>query len=97
LGELPVSRQQLRDGSIPVLSSPFRRVAISVDGGFISAKELAEFLDDDNRANLFVGVFVNNATQTITFWRGNLESLTIPYSAFEKWQVGRSRTLTLCP
>ena len=70
--------------SIPVLSSLFRRIAYCMDGGFIPAEELAEVLDADNRANLFIGGFVNKATETITFWRGNLESLTVPFSAFEK-------------
>ena len=70
--------------TIPVLSSLFRRIAFAVDGGFIPAEELAEVLEADNRANLLIGGFVNKATQTITLWRGNLESLTVPFSAFEK-------------
>jgi DNA-binding Xre family transcriptional regulator len=70
--------------TIPVLSSLFRRIAFAVDGGFIPAEELAEVLAADNRANLLIGGFVNEATQTITLWRGNLESLTVPFSAFEK-------------
>jgi DNA-binding Xre family transcriptional regulator len=69
--------------TIPVLSSLFRRIAFAVDGGFIPAEELAEVLQADNRANLLIGGFVNNATRTITLWRGNLESLTVPFSAFE--------------
>jgi DNA-binding Xre family transcriptional regulator len=70
--------------TIPVLSSLFRRIAFAVDGGFIPAEELAEVLEADNRANLLIGGFVNNSTRTITLWRGNLESLTVPFSAFEK-------------
>jgi DNA-binding Xre family transcriptional regulator len=70
--------------TIPVLSSLFRRIAFAVDGGFIPAEELAEVLEADNRANLLIGGFVNESTQTITLWRGNLESLTVPFSAFEK-------------
>jgi DNA-binding Xre family transcriptional regulator len=70
--------------SIPVLSSLFRRIAFTVDGGFIPAVELAEVLDAENRADLFIGGFVNKETETVTFWRGNLESLTVPFSAFEK-------------
>jgi len=70
--------------SIPVLSSLFRRIAFTVDGGFIPAEELAEVLDSENLANLFIGGFVNKANDTITLWRGNLESLTVPCSAFEK-------------
>ncbi len=48
------------------------------------AKELAAALDAESRADLFLGGFVNKATETITFWRGDLESLTVPFSAFEK-------------
>jgi DNA-binding Xre family transcriptional regulator len=70
--------------TIPVLSSLFRRIAFAVDGGFIPAEELAEVLEADNPANLLIGGFVNEATQTITLWRGNIESLTVPFSAFEK-------------
>jgi DNA-binding Xre family transcriptional regulator len=70
--------------SIPVLSSLFRRIAFNVDGGFIPAEQLAEVLDAQNRANLFIGGYANKATETITFWRGNLESLTVPFAAFEK-------------
>jgi DNA-binding Xre family transcriptional regulator len=50
---------------------------------FISAEELAEVFAVDHRANLLIGGFVNEATQTVTLWRGNLESLTVPFSAFE--------------
>jgi DNA-binding Xre family transcriptional regulator len=70
--------------TIPVLTSLFRRIAFSVDGGFIPAGELAEVLEAENRANLLIGGFVNNAMQTITLWRGNLEALTVPFSTFEK-------------
>jgi DNA-binding Xre family transcriptional regulator len=70
--------------SIPVLSTLFRRIAFTVDGGFIPAEELAEVLDSENRANLFIGGFVNEATDTITFWRGTLQPLTVPFSAFGK-------------
>jgi DNA-binding Xre family transcriptional regulator len=74
--------------TIPVLTSMFRRIAFTVDGGFIPAEELAEVLEAENRANLLIGGFVNHSTQTITLWRGNLESLTVPFSAFEKSGTG---------
>jgi DNA-binding Xre family transcriptional regulator len=70
--------------TIPALSSAFRRIAFTADGGFIAAGELVEVLEADNRANLFIGGIVNHNTETITFWRGNLESLTVPFSAFER-------------
>jgi DNA-binding Xre family transcriptional regulator len=70
--------------TIPVLSSLFRRIAFAVDDGFIPAEVLAEVLEADNRANLLIGGFVNDVMQTVTLWRGNLESLTVPFSTFEK-------------
>jgi DNA-binding Xre family transcriptional regulator len=70
--------------SIPVLSSLFRRIAYRVDGSFLPAEELAEVLAAENRENLFIGGFVNQATGTITFWRGDLASLTVPCSAFAR-------------
>lgn len=70
--------------SIPVLSSLFRRIAFTVDGSFIPAEELAEVLDAENCSDHLIGGFANKANKTITFWRGNLESLTVPFSSFEK-------------
>ena len=74
--------------SISVLWSLFRRIAFTVDGSFIPAKELAEVLDAENRAHLLIGGFVNHSNETITFWRGNLESLTVPFSSFAKSGYG---------
>lgn len=70
--------------TIPALTSCFRRVAFTTNGGFISAEELAEVLVAENRSDLFIGGTVDKATETITFWRGNLKPLTVPFSAFEK-------------
>jgi len=70
--------------TLPALSSLFRRIAFTMDGGFIPAEELAEVLEADNRADLIIGGSVNHATETITFWRGNLMPLTVPFTAFEK-------------
>lgn len=70
--------------TIPALASFFRRIAYTMDGGFIPADELAEVLETDNRPDLFIGGSVNHVTDTITFWRGDLKPLTVPFSAFEK-------------
>lgn len=70
--------------TIPALSSFFRHIAFTMDGGFISAQELVEVLEADHRADLFIGGSVNHVTGTITFWRGNLMPLTVPFSAFDK-------------
>lgn len=69
--------------AIPALSSVFRRIAFTADGGFIPAEELAEVLEDENRSELFIGGVVNKATETVTFWRGDLEPLTVPFAAFK--------------
>lgn len=70
--------------TIPALSSLFRRIAYTADAGFIPAADLAEVLSAENRSDLFIGGFVNQATETITFWRGNLKSLTVPFTAFKR-------------
>jgi len=66
------------------LGSCFRRIAFTTDGGFSSAEELAEILDAENRSDLFIGGSVNRATETITFWRGDLKPMTVPFSGFER-------------
>jgi DNA-binding Xre family transcriptional regulator len=70
--------------TLPALSSRFRRIAFAADGGFIPAEELAEVLEAKNRSDLFIGGSVDRATETITFWRGDLKALTVSFSAFEK-------------
>ena len=74
--------------AIPCLSSLFGRIAFAADGGFISAEELAEVFVAPNRKNLFIGGFVSPTSETVTFWRGDLESLTVPFSAFPKSGTG---------
>jgi len=70
--------------TIPALTSCFRRIAFTTDGGFLPAEELADVLAAEHRSDLFIGGSVNRATETITFWRGNLKPLTVAFSAFEK-------------
>ena len=70
--------------TIPALTSCFRRIAFTTDGGFLSAAELAEVLEAEHRSDLFIGGSVNHVTETITFWRGDLKPLTVPFSTFEK-------------
>jgi DNA-binding Xre family transcriptional regulator len=69
--------------AIPALASCFRRIAFTTDGGFLPAEELAEVLKAANRHDLFIGGSVDQATGTITFWRGDLKPLAVPFSAFE--------------
>jgi DNA-binding Xre family transcriptional regulator len=69
--------------TLPALASRFRRIAFTADGGFIPADELAEVLEAKNRSDLFIGGSVDQATATITFWRGDLMPLMVSFSAFE--------------
>lgn len=70
--------------TLPPLARCFRRIAFAPQAGFLTPAELAEVLQADNRADLFIGGTVDLTTQTITLWRGNLESLTVPFATFEK-------------
>jgi hypothetical protein len=83
LGEA-VFLHDLAPKSIAALTSYFRHFAFSEDGSFLPPEELAEVLLSENRGDLFIGGFVDTTTKTITLWRGNLESLTVPFSAFPK-------------
>jgi hypothetical protein len=70
--------------SIPVLTSCFKRFASASNKEFLPPDELAEALQAESSPNLFIGGSVDPANQTITLWRGNLEPLTVPFSAFKK-------------
>jgi DNA-binding Xre family transcriptional regulator len=74
--------------TLPALASRFRRIAFTANGGFIPAEELAEVLEAGNRSDLFIGGSLDKATETITFWRGDLKPVTVPFSAFEKSEAG---------
>lgn len=68
--------------SIAALASCFSHFAFSEDGAFLEPEELAEALQAENRRGLFIGGLVDDSTKTVTLWRGDLEPLTVPYSAF---------------
>jgi DNA-binding Xre family transcriptional regulator len=70
--------------TLPTLASCFKRLAFSVNGKFLPLNELAEALQAPNRSDLFIGGAVDHTSQAITLWRGNLEAMTVPFSAFEK-------------
>lgn len=53
------------------------------DASFLPADELLEALAAENRADLFIGGSVDPSSQTITLWRGSLEPLIVPFTAFE--------------
>lgn len=83
LGEA-VFLHELAPKSIAALASCFKHFAYAEDGSFLQPEELAEVLQAENRSDLFIGGFVDATTKTITLWRGDLESLTVPFLAFPK-------------
>lgn len=70
--------------TIPALLSCFRRIAFTTNGGGLPAEDLADVLEAETRSDLFIGGSVDHATETITFWRGHLKPLTVPFCAFAK-------------
>jgi DNA-binding Xre family transcriptional regulator len=68
--------------SMTMLSKVFDRVVYGVVRGFLPIDELAEVLKAPNREVLFIGGAVDQGSETITLWRGNLESLVVPFAAF---------------
>ena len=70
--------------SIPALTSCFKRFANAPNEAFLPPDELAEALQAENSADLLIGGSINPSNETITLWRGSLEPLTVPFSAFEQ-------------
>ncbi|NLE39318.1 MAG: helix-turn-helix domain-containing protein [Pirellulaceae bacterium] len=70
--------------SMIVLGKCFRRVAFCVEDGLLRDSELSEALTSPKRDYLFIGGSVDHASETITLWRGNLEPITVRFSAFPK-------------
>jgi DNA-binding Xre family transcriptional regulator len=68
--------------SMTTLSKVFDRVVYRLVRGFLSIEELAEVLKARNREDLFIGGAVDKGSETVTLWRGNLDSLVVPFSAF---------------
>ncbi len=68
--------------SIPVLSRHFHRVVFGSGKGLLPPAELAEVLAAPNKADLFIGGMVDADSKTLTLWRGDLATLTVPFTAF---------------
>jgi hypothetical protein len=68
--------------SLPALRQCFDRVVFGENGGLLASDELSEAVSARHRAELFIGGAVDRASETVTLWRGNLESLVVSFAAF---------------
>ncbi len=73
----------MRPQTLPALRQCFERYAFATREESLPPDELVEALLSDHRADLFIGGIVDQSSKTITLWRGHLDSLTVPFSAFE--------------
>ena len=68
--------------NMAVLAKCFHRVAFCDEQGFLPDDELSEVLASPNRDNLLIGGTADKSSKTVTLWRGNLEAVAVPFSAF---------------
>jgi len=74
--------------SLSALQQCFHKVAFSARGGFLDRDELFAVLRSPKRDELLIGGFVDEASRTMTLWRGNLDQVTVPFSDFRKSGTG---------
>lgn len=68
--------------ALPALRKCFDPIVFGGDDGFLPDEELGEALAAENRRDLFIGGTVDKDSETVTFWRGDLDSLIVPLSSF---------------
>lgn len=68
--------------ALTALRQCFDPMVFGSDGGFLQGEELGQVLAAENRHDLFIGGTVDEESETVTLWRGNLDSLVVPFSAF---------------
>ena len=73
----------LSQETLPALKECFLHYAYGVKKECLPPDELVEALQSDRHCDLVIGGIVDKSTCTMTSWRGNMESLTVPFSAFE--------------
>ena len=74
---------ELGPETLPALPHCFVKFAYAIRKESLPPEELVEALQSDQRHDLIIGGIVDSSTQTMTLWRGDLDSLTVPFSAFE--------------
>jgi hypothetical protein len=63
---------------------------------FLPLDELAEVVEDERRADLFIGCYADPRTETLTLVRGDLRRLSVPVSLFRPSGTARSPTRSGC-
>jgi len=80
-----------RPALIPALEKKFARVAFTPS--ILSRDEFEEVWSLPDRKDRFIGGIVDEGSKTVTLWRGNLESVTVPFDATESDPIsGNSRS-----
>jgi DNA-binding Xre family transcriptional regulator len=69
--------------TLPAIQHCFGKYAYAIREESLPPDELVEALLSGQRHDLIIGGIVDQSSKTITFWRGHLDSLTVPFSAFE--------------
>lgn len=70
--------------SLPTVANCFTRFAYLARAGFLPITELTDALCAVNKADLFIGGTVDHDSKTVTFWRGNFQTITVSMTSFEK-------------
>jgi hypothetical protein len=65
---------------MPALEKRFAAVAFTPS--VLSKEEFAEVWSLPDRKDRFIGGIADSGSKTVTLWRGNLESITVPFDAF---------------
>jgi DNA-binding Xre family transcriptional regulator len=65
---------------IPALEKRFAAVAFTPR--ILSKEEFQDVWSLRDRKDRFIGGIVDDGSKTVTLWRGNLESITVPFDAF---------------
>jgi len=86
-----VTLEPPRPNSIPGLSSCFRRLAgVAPDSKLLPLEELLDVLSasPSEAASLFIAGVVDLQSQTVALTRGNMKTMTVPFSIFKPSGTG---------
>jgi hypothetical protein len=88
LGDLLVL-DTLQYAIVETLHSIFYQVALTSDNRTVlSCEQLVAVLQSDEKKDLFISGLIDEGSETITLWRGDLASMVVPLSAFHESGLG---------